>query len=338
MSESSELRYALFPSCKSVSRSTLEYSGTVFTGLFTPTSRGSCLALSTNTVLTIALSHLLGRGVRLETHEAVALARELMAYPCGIPTPQNIQLDSEGSVSCISTDGVPSVASVAHLLLTLLPAGTPNVPAPLRYAIARGVEAVEAPPFASLGEFLAHTGTVRKGSAPRRTQRLAAALRAAIASDRGADRRRANAADAADAASGSECASGAAAHGSDRGTDRRGAAAADPASGSDCARGAAAHGSDRGTVLERGVTADRCSATDVQVLRRRRTSGLACALIAAAVTGGRGGTPRVVCGGLRRRGRSHRPPCRDKAIRLRARVARSVRRRTCSGRFGCETR
>lgn len=104
-------------------------------------------------MLTIALSHLLGRGVRLETHEAVALARELLAHPCGIPTAENIQLGSDGSASCISSDGMPSVASVAELLLTLLPVGTPNVPAPLRYAIARGLEAVEAPPFGSLSEF-----------------------------------------------------------------------------------------------------------------------------------------------------------------------------------------
>ena len=83
-------------------------------------------------MLTIALSHLLGRGVRLETHEAVALARELLTHPCGIPTPENIELGSDGSASYISTDGTPSVASVADLLLTLLPTGTPNVPAALR--------------------------------------------------------------------------------------------------------------------------------------------------------------------------------------------------------------
>jgi hypothetical protein len=111
------------------------------------------LALTTITMLTVALGHLLGRGVRLETHEAVALARELLEHPCGTPTPENIQLGSDGSASCISAAGTPSVAAVARLLLTLLPAGTPNVPAPLRYAIARGLEAVEAPPFASLGEF-----------------------------------------------------------------------------------------------------------------------------------------------------------------------------------------
>jgi hypothetical protein len=114
-------------------------------------------------MLTIALSHLLGRGVRLETHEAVALARELLAHPCGIATPENIQLGSDGSASCSSTVGTTSVASVAQLLLTLLPPGTPNVPAPLRYAIARGLEAVEAPPFASLGEFSTALERFEKG-------------------------------------------------------------------------------------------------------------------------------------------------------------------------------
>jgi WD40-like Beta Propeller Repeat len=115
-------------------------------------------------MLTIALSHLLARGVRLETHESVALARELLAHPCGLPTPENIQLGSDGSASCISTDGMPSVAGVADLLQTLLPAGTPNVPAPLRYAIARGLEAVEAPPFASLDEFSSALKRFEKGA------------------------------------------------------------------------------------------------------------------------------------------------------------------------------
>src|SRR6185312_8053679 len=147
------LEYAPFPPGKSVSRSALWYSGTIFAGVSTRIWRASCLALTTDAMLVVTLSHLLGRGVRLETHEAVALARALLAQPCGVPTMENIQLDSDGSASCICADGSPSVARVAELLLTLLPGGSPNVPAPLRYAIARGLEAVEAPPFASLGEF-----------------------------------------------------------------------------------------------------------------------------------------------------------------------------------------
>src|SRR4051794_4710326 len=104
-------------------------------------------------MLTIALSHLRKSGVRLEPHEAVALARELLACPCGIPTPENIHLGSDGSATCIANDGVASVANVADLLQTLLPPGTPNMPASLRYAIARGLGVVEAPPFGSPGEF-----------------------------------------------------------------------------------------------------------------------------------------------------------------------------------------
>ena len=115
-------------------------------------------------MLRITLSDLLARGVRLETDEAVALALELLAHPCGIPTLENIQLGSDGSACCISTDGMTTVPSVADLLLTLLPAGTPNVPAPLRYAIARGLEAVEAPPFASLGDYSSALGRYQKGA------------------------------------------------------------------------------------------------------------------------------------------------------------------------------
>ncbi len=115
-------------------------------------------------MLTISLAQLLGRGVRLETHEAVALARELLAHPCGTPTPENILLGSDGSASCIATDGMPSVAAVAALLQTLLPAGTANVPAPLRYTIARGLEAVEAPPFTSVNEFSTVLGRFEKGA------------------------------------------------------------------------------------------------------------------------------------------------------------------------------
>jgi hypothetical protein len=126
---------------------------------------GSSLALSIDTVLTIALSDLLGRGVRLETHEAVALARELLANPYGIPTPGNIRLGVDGSASCINTDGQPSVRSFVDLLVTLLPTGAASVPAPLRYTLARGLEVVEAPQFKSLDEFTRVLARFEKGSA-----------------------------------------------------------------------------------------------------------------------------------------------------------------------------
>lgn len=98
--------------------------GTVNSSLSDATRHGPCPALTTNTMLTIALTHLRWLGVRLETHEAVALVRELLVQPCGIPAPENIQLGADGLASCIITDGMPSVATVADLLQTLLPAGT----------------------------------------------------------------------------------------------------------------------------------------------------------------------------------------------------------------------
>jgi hypothetical protein len=115
-------------------------------------------------MLTIALSHLVQHGVRLETHEAVALAQEFLAHPCGVPTSENIQIGSDGSVSCITPGGAPSVASVAQLLMTMLPAGTPNVTAPLRFAIARGLGTAEAPAFASLDEFSNALGRFERGA------------------------------------------------------------------------------------------------------------------------------------------------------------------------------
>jgi len=59
---------------------------------------------------------------------------------------------------------MPSVAGIADLLRALLPPGTPNVPAPLRYAIARGLGAVEAPPFGSLHEFSNALARFEKGA------------------------------------------------------------------------------------------------------------------------------------------------------------------------------
>ncbi|MEO6237344.1 MAG: hypothetical protein ABIQ52_10130 [Vicinamibacterales bacterium] len=103
-------------------------------------------------MLTIALAHLLARGVQLTTHEAVALAQELLGRASGIPSPQNIFLAADGSGSCVDEGGAPSVKDIAGLLHELLPAGTAGVPAPLRYAIARGLQAVEAPPYETLAD------------------------------------------------------------------------------------------------------------------------------------------------------------------------------------------
>jgi len=93
---------------------------------------------------------LLERGVRLEAAEAVAIVQALAASP-GEPRADNVEIDSGGGVRCRAAGGGPSVRALAALLDRLMPAA--GIPAALRYTIARGTGAVEAPPFPSIVEF-----------------------------------------------------------------------------------------------------------------------------------------------------------------------------------------
>lgn len=102
---------------------------------------------------TITLGHLLERGVCFQRYEALAIAQELIARRDGVPTIDNVQLSSDGSAACINPRGTPQVSDVAALLQALLPTTPGQVPAPLRYTLARGLGAVEAPPFESLDAF-----------------------------------------------------------------------------------------------------------------------------------------------------------------------------------------
>jgi WD40-like Beta Propeller Repeat len=101
-------------------------------------------------MFTVTLELLLRRGLELDAHEAVAIV--LGIGSAGIPRIDNVEVRSDGSVTCILPTGTPTVRDVAALLQRLLPAGA-RVPPPLRYAIGRGLGEVEAPPFESLEAF-----------------------------------------------------------------------------------------------------------------------------------------------------------------------------------------
>jgi hypothetical protein len=102
---------------------------------------------------TIFLADLIGQGVRVEPHEAVAIAQLLMESGAVAPSPQNVQLSTDGTACCIGCDVTPAVFEIAGLLQHLVPPGTPGVPGALRYAIARALLEVDAPPFDSLADF-----------------------------------------------------------------------------------------------------------------------------------------------------------------------------------------
>jgi hypothetical protein len=111
------------------------------------------------------IADLIAAGVQLRPEEAVAIAQQLIhapatlvdstspTAPLGPPSPGNVQLHADGSVTCDGYHVTPAVFEMAILLQTLLPPGSLRVPGALRYAIARGLLEVDAPPFDSIEEF-----------------------------------------------------------------------------------------------------------------------------------------------------------------------------------------
>ena len=99
------------------------------------------------------LADLIAQGVRVEPYEAVAIAQLLMENGAVAPSPQNVQLSSDGDAWCVGCDVTPAVFEIAGLLQKLIPPGTPGVSGALRYTIARALLEVDAPPFDSLADF-----------------------------------------------------------------------------------------------------------------------------------------------------------------------------------------
>jgi hypothetical protein len=109
-----------------------------------------------------SIAEVLGSGVPLTVSEAVAIARAALVFDLaqatsagassGRPLPDTIFVESDGSI--VSRHGAPpAISDVAVLLRTLLPPGSPGVPGGLRYAIARALGEVDAPPFDSPEDF-----------------------------------------------------------------------------------------------------------------------------------------------------------------------------------------
>ena len=108
-----------------------------------------------------SLCELLDRGVVVQAHEAVAIVQQLIndgassggSLPSGPPSVTSIRLQNDGLAVAAGCDVTPSVFEAALLLQSMLPAGAGQVPGALRYAIARGLLEVVAPPFESIGDF-----------------------------------------------------------------------------------------------------------------------------------------------------------------------------------------
>ena len=114
-----------------------------------------------NQPMAASLGDLLDRGVVVQAHEAVAIVQQLIhdgtssggSLPAGPPSVTGIRLQNDGQAITRDCDVTPSVFEAALLLQSMLPAGAGQVPGALRYAIARGLLEVVAPPFESIGDF-----------------------------------------------------------------------------------------------------------------------------------------------------------------------------------------
>jgi hypothetical protein len=101
--------------------------------------------------MSITLTDLLARGIRPRRYESLAIAQQLITAGIGAPNTDNIRLNTDGSVQCLSTSQTLEVRDIAALLHALLPAD--DVPAPLRRGITRALGGSDEPAFASLQEF-----------------------------------------------------------------------------------------------------------------------------------------------------------------------------------------
>ena len=110
---------------------------------------------------TYPIGNLIRRGVRLQPHEAVAIAQRVIAAltddlnahaASGPPTIETVYIAADGAVSCPGC-ATPSVFEIGLFLDSMLAHGCGiKVPGALQYLVARALGEVEAPRFASVAE------------------------------------------------------------------------------------------------------------------------------------------------------------------------------------------
>ncbi|HEV3058149.1 MAG TPA: hypothetical protein VGY48_07860 [Vicinamibacterales bacterium] len=81
-------------------------------------------------------------------HDGTEAARP----PFGPPTPANVYVAADGTVSCAGCDAALATFEAAIFLESILPSGV-RVPGGLRYSLARALLDVDAPPYDSLEDF-----------------------------------------------------------------------------------------------------------------------------------------------------------------------------------------
>ena len=130
----------------------------------------------------LSLSSLIDRGVELQPHEGVAIVQQLihasadvpLIRPFGPPTLESIVILGDGRVGSRRSAATPAVSEIGRLLDSMLPSGRGPVPGGLRYAVARALLEVDAPPFDSLQALSASLERFERGDRRRVVRSLLA--------------------------------------------------------------------------------------------------------------------------------------------------------------------
>ena len=101
-----------------------------------------------------SISDLKQTGLVLNVDEALAITQQLVnsSEPCGHPSEDGVFIDENGRITTADSQTAITVLEAGALLQALIPSPI-AASGSLRYAIARALCAVEAPPFESLEEF-----------------------------------------------------------------------------------------------------------------------------------------------------------------------------------------
>ena len=133
----------------------------------------------------VSIAELLGSGVRLTAGEAVAIIRaaltaQLDPTPAGEPSRQlqeslaeTLAVKTDGTIVWLGYTPHSTVSDMALLLRSLIPEDA-NTPGGLRYAIARALREVDAPPFGSTEDFSKALARFEAGDSQAICRRLAA--------------------------------------------------------------------------------------------------------------------------------------------------------------------
>jgi hypothetical protein len=131
----------------------------------------------------ISIAELQRAGGALAAHEAVTIAQQLIhdrcarvpAPPFGLPSPDTVSIGADGAVVCHGCEVTPTAPEIALFLHAAL-SNTPRVPGGLRYAIARALHEVDAPPFDTVDDFSLAVARYERGSRRDVLRELAARL------------------------------------------------------------------------------------------------------------------------------------------------------------------